>query len=190
MCASVDLKIQRLDALATLCVFNAQQQAMTAFGQAGLFDTDAFGRDFGGIDQALWDIKGKVLGVPVSQLLGGNVRDRIRVYSWIGGDRPSDTADAAKAAVARGFTAVKMNGTEELQFIDTYDKVERWASVRVRALDRDGQPFEMDCEGLAAVCVQHEMDHLMGKVFVEYLSPLKRNRIKTKMIKAQREEER
>ncbi len=78
-----------------------------------------------GIDQALWDIKGKALGVPVSELLGGNVRDRIRVYSWIGGDRPSETAAAAKAAVERGFTAVKMNGTEELQFIDSFDKVER-----------------------------------------------------------------
>jgi galactonate dehydratase len=78
-----------------------------------------------GIDQALWDIKGKALGVSVSDLLGGSVRDRIRVYSWIGGDRPSDTAAAAKAAVERGFTAVKMNGTEELQFIDTHDKVER-----------------------------------------------------------------
>lgn len=78
-----------------------------------------------GIDQALWDIKGKALGVSVSDLLGGRVRDRIRVYSWIGGDRPSDTAAAAQAAVARGFTAVKMNGTEELQFIDSHDKVER-----------------------------------------------------------------
>lgn len=78
-----------------------------------------------GIDQALWDIKGKALGVPVSELLGGNVRDRIRVYSWIGGDRPSETAAAAQAAVARGFTAVKMNGTEELQYVDTFDKVER-----------------------------------------------------------------
>eukprot|EP01034_Spumella_vulgaris_P041406 gene41406-51271_t len=78
-----------------------------------------------GIDQALWDIKGKALGVPVSDLLGGNVRDRIRVYSWIGGDRPSETAAAAQAAVARGFTAVKMNGTEELQYVDTFDKVER-----------------------------------------------------------------
>ncbi|WP_114968111.1 galactonate dehydratase [Rhodoferax ferrireducens] len=78
-----------------------------------------------GIDQALWDIKGKALGVPVSELLGGNVRDRIRVYSWIGGDRPSETAAAAKAAVASGFTAVKMNGTEELQYVDTFDKVER-----------------------------------------------------------------
>ncbi len=78
-----------------------------------------------GIDQALWDIKGKALGVPVSELLGGCVRDRIRVYSWIGGDRPSETAAAAKAAVERGFTAVKMNGTEELQYVDTFDKVER-----------------------------------------------------------------
>lgn len=78
-----------------------------------------------GIDQALWDIKGKALGVPVSELLGGPVRDRIRVYSWIGGDRPSETAAAAKAAVERGFTAVKMNGTDELQFVDTFDKVDR-----------------------------------------------------------------
>jgi galactonate dehydratase len=78
-----------------------------------------------GIDQALWDIKGKALGVPVADLLGGPVRDRIRVYSWIGGDRPSETAAAAKAAVERGFTAVKMNGTEELQYVDTFDKVDR-----------------------------------------------------------------
>jgi galactonate dehydratase len=78
-----------------------------------------------GIDQALWDIKGKALGVPVCELLGGRVRERIRVYSWIGGDRPSDTAAAAKAAVDSGFTAVKMNATEELQFLDTFDKVER-----------------------------------------------------------------
>jgi galactonate dehydratase len=78
-----------------------------------------------GIDQALWDIKGKALGVPVADMLGGPVRDRIRVYSWIGGDRPSETAAAAKAAVERGFTAVKMNGTEELQYVDTFDKVDR-----------------------------------------------------------------
>lgn len=78
-----------------------------------------------GIDQALWDIKGKALGVPVADLLGGPVRDRIRVYSWIGGDRPNETAAAAKAAVESGFTAVKMNGTEELQYVDTFDKVDR-----------------------------------------------------------------
>ncbi|HIE5354554.1 galactonate dehydratase [Stenotrophomonas maltophilia] len=78
-----------------------------------------------GIDQALWDIHGKALGVPVHALLGGPVRDRIRVYSWIGGDRPADTARAARDAVARGFTAVKMNATEEVQFVDTHDKVTR-----------------------------------------------------------------
>jgi peptide deformylase len=69
-----------------------------------------------------------------------------------------------------------------------YDKVERHASVKVQALGRDGQPFEMHAEGLAAVCVQHEMDHLLGKVFVEYLSALKRDRIRTKMIKKARDE--
>ncbi|MEL7976776.1 galactonate dehydratase [Isoptericola sp. F-RaC21] len=78
-----------------------------------------------GIDQALWDIKGKALGAPVHDLLGGRVRDRIKVYSWIGGDRPAETAAAAREAVARGFTAVKMNGPEELQYLDTRDKVEK-----------------------------------------------------------------
>lgn len=71
-----------------------------------------------------------------------------------------------------------------------YDGVERSRAIRVRALDRDGQAREIDAEGLLAVCVQHEMDHLLGKVFVEYLSPLKRNRIKTKMLKARRDAER
>jgi peptide deformylase len=71
-----------------------------------------------------------------------------------------------------------------------YDKVERHARVKVRALDRDGQPFEMDAEGLSAVCVQHEMDHLRGRVFVEYLSLLKRDRIRTKMLKRTRDEQR
>jgi peptide deformylase len=71
-----------------------------------------------------------------------------------------------------------------------YDRVERHAKVKVRALNREGQPFEMEAEDLAAVCVQHEMDHLIGKVFVEYLSLLKRTRIRTKMLKKTRDEER
>ncbi|MFY9513072.1 MAG: peptide deformylase [Rubrivivax sp.] len=71
-----------------------------------------------------------------------------------------------------------------------YDKVERHARVTVRALNRDGEAFEMEAEGLSAVCVQHEMDHLLGKVFVEYLSSLKRDRIRTKMLKKTREEQR
>jgi peptide deformylase len=67
-----------------------------------------------------------------------------------------------------------------------YDGVVRHDAIRVKALDRDGRSCEVEADGLLAVCIQHEMDHLMGKVFVEYLSPLKRNRIKTKMLKAQR----
>jgi peptide deformylase len=67
-----------------------------------------------------------------------------------------------------------------------YDGVERPSQVRVRALDADGKPFEIEADGLMAVCIQHEMDHLKGKVFVEYLSPLKRNRIKAKLQKEER----
>ena len=88
--------------------------------------------------------------------------------------------------------------SEELQLAEegclsvplVYDRVQRNARVTVRALGRDGEPFEMDAEGLSAVCVQHEMDHLLGKVFVEYLSALKRDRIRTRMLKKAREEER
>ncbi|MBA4176092.1 MAG: peptide deformylase [Leptothrix sp. (in: Bacteria)] len=86
----------------------------------------------------------------------------------------------------------EMSVAEEgcLSVPQTYDRVERHARVRVQALNREGQPFEMEAEGLSAVCVQHEMDHLMGKVFVEYLSFLKRDRIKTRMLKKLREEQR
>lgn len=73
---------------------------------------------------------------------------------------------------------------------EIYDKVSRHATVTVRALDRDGQTRDIEADGLLAVCVQHEMDHLVGKMFVEYLSPLKRNRIRTKMLKKTRDEER
>jgi len=68
-----------------------------------------------------------------------------------------------------------------------YDGVERPARIKARALDADGKPFEIEADGLLAVCIQHEMDHLKGKVFVEYLSPLKRNRIKAKLLKEERE---
>jgi peptide deformylase len=68
-----------------------------------------------------------------------------------------------------------------------YDNVERAAEVRVKALDEQGQPFELHAEGLLAVCVQHEIDHLDGKVFVEYLSPLKQSRLKARLRKAERE---
>jgi peptide deformylase len=83
-----------------------------------------------------------------------------------------------------------VNGEEGcLSVPEVYDKVPRHARVSVRALGRDGVARTVEAEGLLAVCVQHEMDHLMGKVFVEHLSPLKRNRIRTKMLKRSREEE-
>ncbi len=70
---------------------------------------------------------------------------------------------------------------------ETYDKVRRHARVTVRALDRDGASRDLEAEGMLAVCIQHEIDHLEGKVFVEYLSPLKRNRIRSRMLKQARE---
>ena len=77
-----------------------------------------------GIDQALWDIKGKYFNAPIHQLLGGKARDSIKVYSWIGGDRPSDVAREAQKVADKGFNAIKMNATEELQYIDDFQKVE------------------------------------------------------------------
>jgi galactonate dehydratase len=92
-----------------------------------------------GIDQALWDIKGKRLGVPVWQLLGGQVRNRIDVYAWIGGDRPADVAEAAAARKAQGFRAVKMNGTEDLGWLDSPsaldEPVKRLQLVRETGID-------------------------------------------------------
>lgn len=83
--------------------------------------------------------------------------------------------------------AMQLNEEGCLSVPGIYDGVERHSAVKVRALDENGVSREIDAEGLLAICIQHEMDHLMGKVFVEYLSPLKRNRIKTKLLKQQKE---
>jgi peptide deformylase len=88
--------------------------------------------------------------------------------------------------------------SEDMSFVDegclsvplVYDRVKRHARVAVRALDRDGKPFEREASALTAICIQHEMDHLLGKVFVEYLSPFKRDRIRARMLKKAREEQR
>ena len=92
-----------------------------------------------GLDQALWDIKGKRLGVPVYQLLGGRVRDRVSVYAWVGGDRPSDLVHGAKARIAQGFKAVKMNATGDLGWVSSpkvLDQVtERVAEVKSLGID-------------------------------------------------------
>ncbi len=77
-----------------------------------------------GIDQALWDIKGKALGVPVHELMGGAVRDRMRMYCWIGGDRPADGGRQAREVVDKGFTAFKMNGTPELAIVDSHARID------------------------------------------------------------------
>jgi galactonate dehydratase len=77
-----------------------------------------------GIDQALWDIKGKVIGVPVYQLLGGLVRDRMKTYSWVGGDRPSDVIAGIRRLQQEGFDTFKLNGTEELGLIDSSHTVD------------------------------------------------------------------
>ena len=87
-----------------------------------------------GIDQALWDIKGKRFGAPVHDLLGGAARERIRVYQWIGGDRPSEVAEEAEQKVEAGFSALKMNATEDLERVDNPaaidDAVDRLRNVR------------------------------------------------------------
>lgn len=103
----------------------------------------------------------------------------------------SDEQNALQVFVNPEITWV----SEELSIYDegclsvpgVYDGVERPARVKVRALDAEGKQFQLEAEGLLAVCIQHEMDHLKGKMFVEYLSPLKRNRIKTRMMKEERE---
>jgi peptide deformylase len=91
--------------------------------------------------------------------------------------------------IVSASTELKTGDEGCLSVPQIYDQVQRHARVTVRALDRDGQPWEFSAEGLESVCVQHEMDHLLGKVFVEYLSPLKRERIKTKMLKRTRDEQ-
>lgn len=118
-----------------------------------------------GIEQALWDIKGKYLGVPVYELLGGAARDSIRVYNWIGGDRPADVANAVRQQIDAGFTAVKMNATEELHYVDSHGKVdeavERIAAVRQIA----GPDFGI------AVDFHGRVHKSMAKLLVKELEP-------------------
>lgn len=95
-----------------------------------------------GIDQALWDIKGKYYNAPVYDLLGGACRDKLKVYRWIGGDRPSDIKNAAAEAYEQGYSAVKMNGTEEMHYIDSFEKIQAVCD-RVAAI-RDALGMKLD----------------------------------------------
>ena len=102
-----------------------------------------------GIEQACWDIKGKALGVPVYELLGGAVRDKMRVYAWIGGDSPSETAASARTQLERGYTALKMNGTGPLEWIDSLVQVKAAAArlEEVRAAVGDAVGIGVDFHG-------------------------------------------
>lgn len=95
-----------------------------------------------GVDMALWDIKGKALGVAVHQLLGGPVRDRVRTYRWTGGDRPSDLIAGVRAVQAQGYGAVKFNICNELQIVDSYREIDR--ILRMLGDLRDAVGAEMD----------------------------------------------
>ncbi|WP_243297772.1 galactonate dehydratase [Bacillus litorisediminis] len=120
-----------------------------------------------GIEQALWDIKGKYYGIPVYEMLGGKARDRIRVYAWVGGDRPTDVARAAMEKKQEGFTAIKMNATEEMNYIDTFSKVEeavnRIAAVR-EAVGKD-MGIGLDFHG--------RVHKSMAKILVKELEPFR-----------------
>ena len=118
-----------------------------------------------GIDQALWDIKGKRFGAPAYELMGGACRDRMRVYSWIGGDRPSDTGAAAKAKKDEGFSAVKMNATEELQMIDSYDKVDAVLARVAAVREACGRAFGI------AIDFHGRIHKPMAKVLAKKLEP-------------------
>jgi len=118
-----------------------------------------------GIDQALWDIKGKYHHAPVHQLLGGKARDRMRVYSWIGGDRPEHVGQAAADMVAKGFTAVKMNATDEMSYVDSFVKIDQ-ALARIAAVRAAGGP------GLDIGIDFHGRVHkAMAKVLAKELEP-------------------
>jgi peptide deformylase len=121
------------------------------------------------------------IGLAATQV---NVHERVVVIDI------SETHDELRVFINPEI--ISQSGREEseegcLSVPGIFDKIQRAERITVRAQDRDGKPFELQADGLLAVCIQHEMDHLMGKVFVDYLSNLKRNRIKAKLLKQARE---
>ncbi len=137
-----------------------------------------------GIDQALWDIKGKYFNAPVYELMGGKCRDRMKVYSWIGGDRPQDVGSAAKERQNAGFSAIKMNATEELQMIDSYEKVdavlERVAAIREScgkyfgiAVDFHGRVHKPMAKILAKKLEEYDLMFIEEPVLCEHMEDFK-----------------
>jgi galactonate dehydratase len=125
-----------------------------------------------GYDQALWDIAGKVRGAPVHELLGGPVRDRVRMYTWVGGDEPAEVADAVAAQIAAGFTAVKMNGTGRLLPIDTLHEARQVVrrAEQARAVLGDERDLAIDFHGRVSPAMARRLLAMLADVapmFVE-----------------------
>ena len=120
-----------------------------------------------GIDQALWDIKGKALGVPVYELLGGKVRDKMKVYSWVGGDRPQDIVEDMQRLMEGGFDTFKLNGTEEMTMLDSPRAVDAAIAKIAGVRDALGTQvsFGLDFHGRVSVP--------MAKRLLKELEPLR-----------------
>lgn len=118
-----------------------------------------------GIDQALWDLKGRFYQLPVYEFLGGAVREKVRVYSWIGGDRPTDVGQAAQERLASGFTAIKMNASEEMHYIDSFSKVEAIVARVAAVREAVGSDFGI------AVDFHGRIHKAMAKVVAKELEP-------------------
>ena len=118
-----------------------------------------------GIDQALWDIKGKALNTPIYNLLGGKCRDRLKVYCWIGGDRPSDIAAEVLKKQREGYSAVKMNASEEMHYIDSFKKIDAVLS-RARAI-REAVGMNMEF----AIDFHGRIHKSMAKALAKELEP-------------------
>jgi galactonate dehydratase len=115
-----------------------------------------------GLDQALWDLKGRHFGIPAWEMLGGRVRDRIRAYAWIGGDKPDHVAEAARGRKAQGFSAVKMNATAEIDYL-TAPKLDDVVE-RVQAAQAQGMDVGLDFHG--------RVHRPMAKQLARVLEPL------------------
>ncbi len=120
-----------------------------------------------GIEQALWDIKGKKLGVPIYELLGGAVRDKLQVYCWIGGDKPSNVVADAREKMAAGYTALKMNATDEMNWIDSYAKID--AAVARLAAIREEIGYGID----VGIDFHGRVHKTMARILIKELEPYK-----------------
>ncbi|MDY6321401.1 MAG: galactonate dehydratase [Succinivibrio sp.] len=118
-----------------------------------------------GVDQALWDIKGKALGVNVTELLGGRCRDKIKCYSWVGGDRPADVIEGIRKLRKIGFDTFKLNGCEDLGYIDTHKKIRHSISIAQEIRDAFGDDIEFALDFHGRVTAP------MAKIMMKELEP-------------------